>query len=166
VSPQAFRLLTTVVMLAISLCADAAPKKRIHLLSVSFTLPCKLDVEGTGTEEIAAMSPNPCANGYCPPVVFAWECRAQSEPKCSDLNRKPPQDLCAAANPEQIVHSPTLSETRWDCGKVEDSDGTSQVGFSVFDLKDRQLVVSYLGRMSDAAPADFFDFVAHSIRSQ
>jgi len=164
--PQASKVLIVVAILTISWPVEAAPSKRIHLQSVSFAVPFKLDVEGAGTSEVAAMSPAHCSNGPCPPVVFAWECRVKSEPNCTDLNRAPPKDLCEKATQNHLVHSAKLTETRWDCGKVEDSDGQSQVGYSVFDLSDRQLVVSYLGRMSDKSPADFFDFVARSIRSR
>jgi hypothetical protein len=153
------------VAVCISVASQAAGGKRVQLLSISFRVPFSLKVEGARTAEVFAMSAAKCAS-YCPPIVMALECRIASEPNCPDLNRLPPEDLCAEVSPETIVHSNVLRETRWDCGKVRDSDGTSQVGISVFDLRDRQLIVSYLGAETDVSPAQFFEFVAKSIRSQ
>jgi hypothetical protein len=162
-SPLASRAILFAVAVFASVASQAAGSKKVQLVSISFRVPFSLEVEGARTEEVFAMSAAKCAS-YCPPIVMALECRITSEPNCSELNRLPPKDLCAQASPETIVHSSVLRETRWDCGKVRDSDGSSQVGFSVFDFQDRQFVVSYLGAETDVSPTRFFEFVAKSIR--
>jgi hypothetical protein len=164
-SPQASRAILVAMAVCASFAAQAAGSKHVRLLSISFRVPFSLEVEGARTAEVFAKNAANCTS-QCLPIVMAWECRISSEPICSELNRLPPKDLCGRALPKSIGHSSLLRETRWDCGKVNDSDGTSQVGFSVFDLPDGQLVVSYLGAETDSSPTQFFDFVAESIRSR
>jgi hypothetical protein len=138
----------------------------MRLLSVTFSLPFRLYVEGVGTEDIFAMNPKKCSSSQCPPIVMAWECHFASDPKCSDLNRTPPKDLCGETAANAIAHSLELRETRWVCPVAEASDGSLQVGFSVFDLEHGQLVVSYLGSVSGMPPSEFLDYVATTIRAK
>lgn len=148
--------------LGVSLTVQAAGSKRIRLITISFDVPVNMVEEGAGTEEVFAMKPGKCA-AQCPPILMAWECHMTAEPKCSDLKRDPPEDLCATSSLQEIAHSPTVKEKRWDCGIVKDEDGSTRVGFSLFELGDRQFAVSYIGGMSDATPAQFFDVVAKSV---
>jgi hypothetical protein len=134
--------------------------RHISLLSVSFDLPKRLLVETEGTngvDEIVAMPPGKCATQYCLPVVMAWECRLDADPKCSELNMLPPDDLCAGTLPQPVSRSSGLNEMRWVCPKA---------GFTVFDLKSGKLVVSYLGAENDVSAGVFFDGVARSIKAK
>jgi len=162
-SPRSSSAILVSVAIFMALTSQAASSKRISLVSLSFRVPFALQVEGERTERVFGMRAAKCAS-YCPPVVMAWECGISSEPNCSGLNSLPPKDMCANASPETIDHSDALRETRWDCGKVTDSDGTSNVGFSTFETRGRRLVVSYLGGEADVSPAQFFNFVARSVR--
>lgn len=151
------------VLIALAIVQTAeAGTRRIRLISISFEVPVKMDVEGAGSEEVFAMKVGKC-EGQCPPILMAWECHMTAEPKCSDLRRTPPEDMCANAGEQEIAHSPALKERRWDCGVVTDTDGSTRVGFSVFALGDRQFAISYIGGLSDATPAEFFDFLAKTI---
>ena len=154
---------TLAAMWVICAPAHAGSSKRIRLLSVTFVAPFNLQVEGAGTEEIFAMNAKQCES-HCPPVVMAWECRFTTVPMCADLNRQPPADLCGDTAATEIRHSAVLKETRWICPDAVGSDGSYRVGFSIFDLAQGQLVVSYLGGMKDVAPAQFMELVARSIR--
>ena len=145
-------------------CAGNSVTRRIKLLSVTFDLPMKLWVETEGVDgvdEIWAM-PHKCSTRYCLPVVMAWECRINADPKCSDLRMLPPDD-CSDAVAQAISHSMGLHETRWVCPLTH---GTDQSGFSVFELKAGKLVVSYLGSEADVSPDSFFDGIAKAIREK
>ena len=163
---------TTVTVLAAALClagslacAGNSVTRRIKLLSVTFDLPTKLWVETEGVDgvdEIWAM-PVKCETRYCLPVVMAWECRTNADPKCSDLRMLPPDESCSGTVAQAINHSTGLYETRWVCPHT---NGTDQGGFSVFDLKAGKLVVSYLGGEADVSPGSFFDGIAKSIKEK
>jgi hypothetical protein len=147
--------------------AGDIPTRHLSLLSVTFDLPKRLLVETeglNGVDEAMAMAPGKCPTQYCPPVVWAWECRFDAEPKCSELNMTPPEDLCHGTSSQAISHSSGLNETRWVCSKVDATDGFLQAGFTIFDLKSGKLVISYLGGEADVPPGPFFDGIEKSIK--
>jgi hypothetical protein len=164
-SSPGFRLAVLIAMLTVSVATPSGATQKIRLISASFSLPFKLQVEGAGTERVFAMNPMKCSSSQCPPIVMAWECYSAAEPNCANLNRHPPKDLCGATTPSTLSHSPKIRETRWICPNDSTSEGQLQIGFSLFDLEHGQVVVSYLGSISDMSPSEVLDVVAKTMRA-